>query len=527
MRQPSPRVSILIPNFNNGRQSTTSGDVDLLGDLFRSLRETLEDDPTPLEILVCDDGSTDDSLETCRAWAEQTWRGGEPFLQLDEWTHCGVLSRVANHLTRKARGEFCVRLDGDIVCHTPMWVSKLCRIFDEGPPDLGIVGPKQLAVDGTIHAMGDWILHPRGNHHIGQGMPRHALTRAVECDHVMGCFYCHRRQIWDDLGGYDESFLRGQTIDFGLMARKAGWRCIATPAIEFTHRHALRRMRATTADSSDGIVTSLARFREKWGFDRIAPDLEIVAARYHGTPLLWNARFFPLSSSADAGVSAGQTVSFDQSDWQRFATDESCQSRIRMHLEWINAYETQFGKPYRTLHWNCREGLLAHLLAKNDRLCIGVDHDPACVALARQVTARERYLSAKPQFFHQLPGDEMPVEPQSVDLILLMNVIERHPNPVGLFAMCHRVLRPGGHLLIASPERQRAFDQDADAVHAYRLHELVQQLHATRRFVFKARMKHALSGGQMAIVAEAVANDKAPGHSSAESASRKMAESVS
>ena len=65
----TPRLSILIPNFNNGRESSRGGARDFIDDLFTSLSSTLADDPTPLEIIVADDGSTDDSLATCRRWA--------------------------------------------------------------------------------------------------------------------------------------------------------------------------------------------------------------------------------------------------------------------------------------------------------------------------------------------------------------------------------------------------------------------------------------------------------------------------
>ncbi len=43
------RISILIPNYNNGRESAVDGQRDFIADLFRSLEETLADDPTPVE----------------------------------------------------------------------------------------------------------------------------------------------------------------------------------------------------------------------------------------------------------------------------------------------------------------------------------------------------------------------------------------------------------------------------------------------------------------------------------------------
>ena len=167
----TPRLSILIPNFNNGVTSSKDGQTDLIGDLLQSLWDTLQDDPTPLEILAFDDGSTDDSLATLRAWSEKTWRNGEPFLTLMEAEHCGVLSITANKLVRASKGELLARLDGDIVIHTPNWAQALCKVFDDGPKDLAVVGPKQLSPDGRVHSMGDFILHPKGYHHLCAGLP--------------------------------------------------------------------------------------------------------------------------------------------------------------------------------------------------------------------------------------------------------------------------------------------------------------------------------------------------------------------
>ena len=37
---PDPRLSILVPNFNNGRDSSRTGTRDFIGDLFQSLAMT-------------------------------------------------------------------------------------------------------------------------------------------------------------------------------------------------------------------------------------------------------------------------------------------------------------------------------------------------------------------------------------------------------------------------------------------------------------------------------------------------------
>lgn len=475
-----PRVSILIPNYNNGRESSTGGRRDFLGDLFASLRDTLADDPTPLEIIVADDGSTDDSLETCRVWARETWRGGAPFVRLIELEHCGVLSVVANLLMRESTGDICCRLDGDITVRTPRWAELLVRTFEEGPPDLGVVGPKQLMPSGHVHAAGDWILHPRGYHHVAQGAPASAITRSREVDHVMGCFYCCRREVWERLGGYDETFLRGQTIDFGLRARLDGWRAFAIPTIEFVHYHGERAARSTAADSADGIRSTVTHFADKWGFDRLAPDLDDIAQRYAGTPLLWNAPIFGPSTTRPSDPAA--TADIAGSDWSRFASSPAFRQSINARLDPIRRLRNSLPPRPRILHVDCGSGLFAHLVAGDGGAVIGVTEDAAALNLASVACEGQSYPDVAPRFIFQTDRRRLPLDDGSVDLVLLIHALETAANPVGLLREARRVLARGGILLVIAKTRRSPLEPDDGLASGYRPHELGLQIESTRCF---------------------------------------------
>ncbi len=475
----APALSILIPNYNNGRESSPTG-RDYLDNLFKSLALTLHDDPTPLEIIVADDGSTDDSLATCRRWAGKTWRGGEPFCRVIELPHSGVLSGVANRLTRAARGALCCRLDGDVAVLTPRFAAALCRIFERASPRLGVVGGKQLSADGLVHSAGDWVLHPRGYHHVAQGAPRDGVTQAREVDHVMGCFYCHRRSIWEELGGYDETLLRGQTVDFGLRVRMGGWTTICAPSIEFIHYNGERTERATEADSEAGRRQSLDRFRDKWGFDRLAPDLDAVAERYAGTPLLWNARVF--GPHAPWPPPAAGPVTVEESEWARFASDERFRSDVLLRVAAVNETGRHLGPRRRVCHVHSRGGMFCHLLAQRGAACVGIDRDPRYVELAKAICARQSYPGHEPRFTVQSEPGRLPLADGEVDTVLLLDVVERHPNPAGLYRESRRVLGPGGVLLVVTEPRDGPLDLDEDASHRYRPHELMLQINASRCF---------------------------------------------
>jgi glycosyltransferase involved in cell wall biosynthesis len=484
-----PILSILIPNYNNGRASSTSGDRDFIDDLLRSLAQTLRDDPTPLEIIVADDGSTDDSLDTCRRWSGRTWRelGSRrdgPFCRLLEFAHVGVLSVIANRLTAEARGSICCRLDGDVVVNTPGWAERIVRHFATGPPDLGAIGPKQLGLNGRIHSAGMMILHPRGHHHVAHGAPPHGVTRSIEVDHVMGCFYCHRTEMWAELGGYDEDFLRGQTVDLGLRARLAGWRAFSVPDVEFVHAHAARGRRETEADEPAGIDRSRATFLEKWGFDRLAPDLDVVRERYAGTALLWNAAVF---GPRQDPVEAAAAPDLATSDWSRYGADERFRSLVDLRVALVQRMGEQLGPSGRLLVIGFRDGLLCRLLARLGHEVIGVDRDARRVELASAVCARDGQnpatgSGAGPRFVHQDDPRRLPLPAHAVDSVLVADVLETHPNPAGLFAELHRVTAPGATLAVVAAQRPAPHAPDGYAAHGYRYHELLLQIVHARAF---------------------------------------------
>lgn len=476
-----PRVSILIPNFNNGRASSRSGQRDFIRDLLESLETTLRDDPTPFEVLAFDDGSTDDSIDTLRDWAaNRTWPDGRPFLTLTEAPHCGVLAITANKLSRAARGEYLARLDGDIICLTPNWVSRLCAIFDGGPPSLGTIGPKQLNVLGQIHEFGDWLLHPNGYHHNAHGLPRDAVKCAMEVDDTMGCFYCCRKKVFDDIGGYDETFLRGQTVDFGVRARLAGWRCWAVPDIEYIHAHSERGDRQTTADSSDGLQKSIDRFEEKWGFSRLAPDLDFVRERFAGTPLLWNPKWF--ATHSPCGESQAGMASPDHTDWNRYRSDAALRADIDLRVKVTMDVIKQAGPRKLAVHVGSDCGLTGHLLATQGLPYLGLDERPPLVELSRAMSQREKYPQAPPRYEHLTDRRHLPLEDESADLVLLFDLVERHPNPVGLFNEVARILSPDGIVVVVSKRAKPGIESPHDNEHRYTFHQLATQMLLTGSF---------------------------------------------
>lgn len=496
-----PRVSILIPNYNNGRASSRSGEMDLIGNLLASLWDTLHDEPTPFELMVHDDGSSDDSIETLRAWAQKTWPDGRPFLTLVESPHEGFIAAANNRMYARARGDIFVRLDGDIVVLTRHWVSRIAAIFDHGPPELGIVGPKQLNPDGTIHAMGDWLLHPNGYTHIANGLDRHAVRWPVVCDHNMGCFYCCKRQLFEDIGGYDENCLRGETEDFTLRARLTGWTALATPEVEFVHYHGFRHHRPSRYDKVESVKRDLAYFERKWGFHRIAPDLDVVRDRYAGTPLVWNARWFALDDADPPDAPDPEPLPIERTAWKRFEQDAAFRQRIEHRVAVTRDVLAKLPepRPQRIVQVGADSGLIAHLLANQGIAVVGIERSEAKVNLARRCTADRDYPAGAPSFTVQRESRSLPLATDQAEMVLLFDVLERHANPVGLLKEVRRVLQPGGVALIVGPRREAGEDAPTDPEHRYTWQQLANQL----ELGLGLRLLNSAEGGSTELIAVA------------------------
>lgn len=97
------------------------------------------------------------------------------------------------------------------------------------------------------------------------------------------------------------------------------------------------------------------------------------------------------------------------------------------------------------LEAGCGEGYGADLLAEDAAVVIGLDYD--------ELTTR--HVAAAYPAVHALRGNlaGLPIRTASVDVVANLQVIEHLWDQVGFLAECGRVLRPGGRLIVTTPNR--------------------------------------------------------------------------
>lgn len=108
----------------------------------RAVVSALEQDPAPLEVLVCDDGSQDDTAERFRAWESRDPR--VRYLRVEP--NRGSPSETRNLGTGRARGDLIAYLDDD-----DAWLpGKLRRQLDRAER-ADVIAGNAVRDDGTIY----------------------------------------------------------------------------------------------------------------------------------------------------------------------------------------------------------------------------------------------------------------------------------------------------------------------------------------------------------------------------------------
>jgi ubiquinone/menaquinone biosynthesis C-methylase UbiE/DNA-binding transcriptional ArsR family regulator len=91
------------------------------------------------------------------------------------------------------------------------------------------------------------------------------------------------------------------------------------------------------------------------------------------------------------------------------------------------------------------EGLLSELLARRCKKVIAVDNSEKMVAFGANKAKKNGLKNLE---FRLGDLESPPIDPQSMDLVVLSQALHHAENPAAAIAAAHRILRPGGQILI-------------------------------------------------------------------------------
>ncbi len=194
--QGRPRVSVVVCTHNGGA----------------TLRECLAGlaklDYPDYEVIVVDDGSTDDTAAIAREYSV-------------------LLVSTANHGLARARNKGLALAGGEIVAYIdddafpdPDWLTYLVEAFERGG-FCAVGGPNvPPADDGTV---AECVAAAPGG-------PVHVLLADTVAEHIPGCNMAFRRDALEAIGGFDPRFVAaGDDVDVCWAFRNAGGRSASRP----------------------------------------------------------------------------------------------------------------------------------------------------------------------------------------------------------------------------------------------------------------------------------------------------------
>ncbi|MGH7146338.1 MAG: glycosyltransferase family 2 protein, partial [Nitrospiraceae bacterium] len=197
----TPIVSVIVPTYNSGEL------------LREALDSILAQTYKPIEIIVVDDGSTDQTREIVRA-------AGAPIHYFYQHNSGGCAS-PRNHGLRVASGAFLSVFDADDVMH-PAKIERQVRFLQEHP-DVGMVFsdyvnfsaagrsplshfktcPKLETLLGRTRGRRELVLEPKGA----------ARIMALE-NFTIASSPMFRREVYAQVAGYDENLNASADFDF-------------------------------------------------------------------------------------------------------------------------------------------------------------------------------------------------------------------------------------------------------------------------------------------------------------------------
>lgn len=197
----SPRVSVVIP-VRNGKDY-----------IQEALDSVLQQSFTDLELLLIDDGSTDDDYDRYALL--------DPRIRVIHLTGNGV-SRARNVAMVQSRGEFIAFLDADDVWF-PGKLKAQVRYFD-AHPDVGVVFGKFIR----------WPALPGGGFAPASSLIQDVSQLCMAEEDRSGWIYTRllhgllvgmntavvRRTVYEAIGGFNESMRLGEDYDFWLRASR-------------------------------------------------------------------------------------------------------------------------------------------------------------------------------------------------------------------------------------------------------------------------------------------------------------------
>lgn len=197
-------VSIIIPSFNRRHE------------LCRCIDSVLPQTSVSLEIIIVDDCSEDDTVTFLRHHY--------PHVELISCIHRYGPAHLRNLGLRKARGEFILFLDNDVILPKQDIVRQMVEILSRDRNMGEIGGEIPVYRNITDEAIGKRRDFFGRNHDVISKRNEKTENRLKKCTYLATCHCMVRKDVAFEVGGFDPYYrFGGEDADFGFRILEKGY----------------------------------------------------------------------------------------------------------------------------------------------------------------------------------------------------------------------------------------------------------------------------------------------------------------
>lgn len=237
-----PEVSIIIPVYNQYKYT-----MQCLKSIMMS------EDPTPYEIIIADDHSTDETQNiTENVFNIKVSRCDQ---------NLGYIHNI-NKAAKLAAGKYVYFLNNDTIVQKN-WLKELVHVFDI-KQDAGVAGSKIFNNDWSLQECGVYMFADgfvnRNSFNLDPNNSRHMYLKQV--DYVSGCSLLTPKKLFDEIGGFDILFSPAycDDPDYCLEALKRGYKTYVQPKSHIVHLGSI----SYNSQSTSLMKRNNLLLREKW-----------------------------------------------------------------------------------------------------------------------------------------------------------------------------------------------------------------------------------------------------------------------
>lgn len=197
-----PLISVIIPVYNNEKY------------IKKALDSVFEDNYPNKEIVLIDDGSTDNSNQVIIDWIEK-YKNAIPVTYKSRENR--GISKTLNEIIEMCQGEYYARLDSDDYLLSDDSLMSRLEYLENNPQKLGVLGDCIIvdSDDNTLYESGlfEYRRHKKQNFMSDEGLKKELLTKFA----LPGPILMMHHSIFEYVGKYNEEVILDD-LDFYLTA---------------------------------------------------------------------------------------------------------------------------------------------------------------------------------------------------------------------------------------------------------------------------------------------------------------------